>query len=224
VFGTGAAVLAGDALVPLATTVLTDVGRLDMVPALTDAVTKLVWGQAEDSRFEQRADVSVPEYIAMVEGKTGAVLEFACTIGAELAHAPVAFVDQLRRVGAHLGIAFQAADDILGIWGDPAVTGKPVYSDLARRKKTLPILAALGSSGDAGAELGAVLAGNHALGAAALARAAELVEAAGGRARAGQEVSWRHERARAELTGLRLPDHIDRSWRSIIDKLTDRRH
>ncbi|MFH8620109.1 polyprenyl synthetase family protein [Streptomyces sp. NPDC017979] len=49
-------------------------------------------------------------------------------------------------------MAFQLVDDVLGIWGDPSVTGKPVGSDLAARKKTPPVVAALASGTAAGAE------------------------------------------------------------------------
>jgi len=57
------------------------------------------------------------------------------------------------RFGHHLGLAFQVVDDILGIWDDEVVTGKPVYSDLRRRKKSLPVVAALASGTDAGDRL-----------------------------------------------------------------------
>ena len=48
-----------------------------------------------------------------------------------------------REYGDHLGLAFQLVDDLLGIWGDPAVTGKPIWSDLRQRKKSLPVASAL---------------------------------------------------------------------------------
>ena len=48
-----------------------------------------------------------------------------------------------RAYGRELGIVFQIRDDVLGIWGDPAVTGKPVGADIQKRKKTLPIIHAL---------------------------------------------------------------------------------
>ncbi|MYS06696.1 polyprenyl synthetase family protein, partial [Streptomyces sp. SID6041] len=57
----------------------------------------------------------------------------------------------------HLGLAFQAVDDLLGIWGDPRVTGKPVHADLRQGKKTYPILVALADGGAAARELGALL-------------------------------------------------------------------
>ena len=56
--------------------------------------------------------------------------------------------------GYHLGLAFQAVDDLLGIWGDPAATGKQTWSDLRQRKKSLPVVAALAAGGPASERLG----------------------------------------------------------------------
>ena len=79
----------------------------------------------------------------MVEGKTGALIGAPLQIGAILSGAPAARSDGIRDWGRKVGLAFQVRDDILGIWGDPAVTGKSNQNDLARHKKTLPVIAAL---------------------------------------------------------------------------------
>jgi geranylgeranyl diphosphate synthase type I len=65
-------------------------------------------------------------------------------------------VAYLRSSGVHVGLAFQHVDDLLGICGDPAVTGKPVHSDLRNQKKSLPVVAALTSETPAGHELAAL--------------------------------------------------------------------
>src|SRR5205823_6158710 len=105
-----------------------------------------------------RTDVTLDECLDMAAGKTGSLLSASAAIGAVLAGAPSAVVGALVTFGAQLGIAFQLVDDILGIWGDPAVTGKPVYSDLRARKKSLPVTYALAHGGAAGVELAAWLA------------------------------------------------------------------
>ena len=88
------------------------------------------------------------ECLDMELGKTSALLSCAVSLGAILAGAPDATVDALAEFGSHLGTAFQAIDDVLGIWGEPARTGKPVGSDLSQHKKTLPVSIALARGDD----------------------------------------------------------------------------
>ncbi|MFD3330932.1 polyprenyl synthetase family protein [Streptomyces sp. NPDC058701] len=71
-----------------------------------------------------------------------AVDRFVLAIGAVLGAADLT-AKAMGRYGHHLGLAFQAVDDLLGIWGNRAVTGKPRWSDLRRRKKSFPICTAL---------------------------------------------------------------------------------
>ncbi|MFE5889912.1 polyprenyl synthetase family protein [Streptomyces sp. NPDC056462] len=182
-YGTGPAVLAGDALFALA------VETLAAAPAgpravrlLSVALQDLVRGQADDLLFATRPwtgpeRVRPDEYRTMAEHKTGALLGCAAALGALLGGAPPATVAALDRAGRHLGIAFQVVDDLLGIWGDPAVTGKPVYGDLRERKKTFPVQAARDSP--AGGRLAALLDS-----AADPAEVASLIEEADGRSAA----------------------------------------
>jgi geranylgeranyl diphosphate synthase type I len=100
----------------------------------------LTGGQFLDIGFEGRNDVSVEDYLVMIEGKTAALAACSCEMGALVAEAPQVQCESLREFGRHLGLTFQMRDDILGIWGDTKVTGKPAGADIARRKKSLPIL------------------------------------------------------------------------------------
>jgi geranylgeranyl diphosphate synthase type I len=185
VFGRSAAILAGDALLTLAFDVLAKLGTPSAVHAarmLSAAVQDLVDGQSADLAFEQRADVSVAECVRMAERKTGALLGCSCALGGLLAGGATEQVAQLRGFGERLGLAFQFVDDLLGIWGDPAVTGKPVHSDLRNGKKSLPVVAALASDTPAARKLASLFEREGPLAGADLFRAAELVEQAGGRA------------------------------------------
>ncbi|HZS89655.1 MAG TPA: polyprenyl synthetase family protein [Chloroflexota bacterium] len=100
-------------------------------------------GQHSDMSFESRAEVTIDEYLRMVERKTAALISGAAWIGARAAGAPPDIVEAAGEFGRRLGLAFQIQDDILGIWGDEAVTGKSATSDIATRKKTLPVLLAM---------------------------------------------------------------------------------
>ena len=116
----------------------------------------------------------------MVALKTGAILSHASAVGAMLAGAPAPTIEALRVFGEQLGMGFQAVDDLLGIWGDPAVTGKPAGSDLREKKMSIPVTFTLGSGTGAGERL-ADLYAREPLDGADIAAAAALVEEAGGR-------------------------------------------
>jgi len=116
---------------------------------LDEACLRLVEGQYLDISFETRIDVTQEEYWRMAGGKTAAMFAAPFAMGAAIAGAPPHTVQAFREFGHHTGLAFQAVDDILGIWGDSALTGKPVGDDLLSRKMTCPVIAALGAGGDA---------------------------------------------------------------------------
>lgn len=195
VFGMGPAILAGDALLTLALEVLAASAHpaaQEGLQMLGTAVQDLVEGQCADVDFEQREDVELAECERMAARKTGALLGCAGGIGALFGGANPVRIGHLRAFGSHLGMAFQHADDLLGIWGDPAATGKPIHSDLRNRKKTLPVVAALTSGTPAGRTLASLYRAGTTLPDTEVARAAELVERAGGRA-------WSHAQADVEL-------------------------
>ncbi|RDI53389.1 polyprenyl synthetase family protein [Nocardia mexicana] len=184
VWGDAAAVLAGDAMLSLAHEVLLDSGTPQAIPAaklVETATRELIRGQAADIDFEHRDDVTLAECFRMVTGKTAALLAASAAVGAVLAGAPATTVDAMRRYGHQVGMAFQLVDDLLGIWGEPAVTGKPVFSDLRSRKKSLPVVWTLESRGSAGHALAHWLSRPDTPGESELRAAAELIDRGGGR-------------------------------------------
>ncbi|RKT56213.1 family 2 encapsulin nanocompartment cargo protein polyprenyl transferase [Saccharothrix australiensis] len=227
VFGVNAAILAGDALLTLALDLLAGSGHptaAGAIRTLSEATQRLHDGQAADLSFEERADVRLAECVRMAENKTAGLIGAACALGALFGDGRADQVDRLRLFGEHVGLAFQFADDVLGIWGDPAVTGKPVYSDLRNRKKSLPVVAALTSGTPAGRELDALYRGADPLSGAELAHAAELIDAAGAR-------EWSQGRAddllEQALAHLRAAEPVERAGRELgaLARLaTDRDH
>ena len=113
---------------------------LEAIRRLNQATMLMIEGQYLDLTFEQRMDVQVEEYLAMVERKTGAMMGVSLSIGATLAGATSEQADALDRAGKRLGRCFQMRDDWLGIWADPDALGKPTDADIRRRKKSFPIL------------------------------------------------------------------------------------
>lgn len=207
VFGQAAAILAGDALLTLAFDVLAgteSAAANESIRTLSTAVLGLIDGQAADLAFEVHQDVSPAECLAMSRRKTAALLGCSCAMGARFGGGTPDQIKRLRGFGEQVGLAFQHVDDILGIWGDPAVTGKPVYSDLRNRKKSLPVVAALNSGTPAGRELGGIYQSTEPLDAAELARAAQLVDLAGGRSWSQAQADKLLEQALTELRQANL--------------------
>jgi geranylgeranyl diphosphate synthase, type I len=205
-FGVGPAIIAGDALMTLAMQVLLEEGTphaAGAASALAGATQQMIAGQALDMAFETSSDVSLQDCLAMSRGKTGALLGCASSIGAELAGASPGVVEALRNFGTHMGVAFQAVDDVLGIWGEPAVTGKPAGNDLVQHKKSVPVAAvlretALGQASAEAQELATLLSG--AMTPPDAARAADLLEERGGR-RMAIELADAHLDAALEALG-----------------------
>ncbi|WP_407914192.1 polyprenyl synthetase family protein [Kitasatospora sp. NE20-6] len=220
VFGPAQAVLAGDAMATLGTEVLLDAAvtggasaadAARAVRLITTATRRLIDGQAMDVAFEQRDVVTVEECLEMEGGKTGALLAASAAIGAVLAGADDRVSDALQRYGHHLGLAFQAVDDLLGIWGATEVTGKPHWGDLRQRKKSLPVCAALAEGGSASRRLAELLADPEGRGEEseqALAARAALIEDAGGRAWTQDEARRQHQTALAALDEVPMAGEV----------------
>jgi len=116
---------------------------LEALRLFDETCLSLTEGQYLDMAFESRTDVTEAEYFRMIAGKTGALLAASLQIGAVVAGAPAEQVGLYHAFGAAMGRAFQLRDDILGIWGDEAITGKSVAGDILSKKKSLPIILAL---------------------------------------------------------------------------------
>ncbi|MFG3113673.1 polyprenyl synthetase family protein [Streptomyces sp. NPDC048197] len=230
-YGPGPAILAGDAMCALAAQILCESPAAQVGAAvrhLADALHDMARGQADDLFFEFRSwtgpdAVRVREYRSMAEHKTGALLGCATGLGAVLAGAPAATVAGLTRAGRHLGVAFQAVDDLLGIWGDPQDTGKPVYNDLRRLKKTYPVLAALATDTPAAGQLLGILESGGTPDDADARRAADLIEEAGGRAATQREAEQHLDRANDCLTALDLEPTAYDEIRTLLPFLIHRR-
>jgi geranylgeranyl diphosphate synthase type I len=166
--------------------------------SLLDATAMMIQGEADDIAFEVDPDVSLERCLAMAAAKTGALLGCAAAIGAVLAGAPDDQVRALDEFGRELGLAFQAVDDLLGIWGSPEVTGKPVWSDLRQSKKTIPVSAAFANANGRADELRALLHASKSSEQDARA-ASELIVECGGRAFTEHAASTHLEAALAAL-------------------------
>ncbi len=169
VAGVPHAINAGDALFSLARRQLTEAPpelpsrvALDLIRRYDTACLRLAEGQYLDIAFESAERVRLADYQLMILGKTGALLGAAAGMGARAGGASTADSDRLTRFGESVGVAFQMQDDVLGIWGDPDVTGKSAGNDLIRRKKSLPVVLAMADE-TLGPDLVATYARTHPL-------------------------------------------------------------
>lgn len=226
VHGPAQAILVGDALFALANEVLLELGTVEAGRAtrrLTKASRSLIDGQAQDISYEHRDRVSVEECLEMEGNKTGALLACASSIGAVLGGADERTADTLEKYGYHLGLAFQAVDDLLGIWGDPDATGKQTWSDLRQRKKSLPVVAALAAGGAASERLGEILTADAKASDFAnfseeeFAARAALIEEAGGREWTADEARRQHTIAIEALDAVDMPDRVRDRFTALAD-------
>jgi geranylgeranyl diphosphate synthase type I len=153
-WGVAQAINAGDAMLTLAHLSLLRLERTTSPTITTQAANtlqlaclQLTKGQYLDLEFETQPQLPMKAYWQMVGGKTAALLGACTELGAIVANTPKSRREAFRDFGYRLGLAFQAQDDILGIWGDAALTGKSNESDLIAGKKSLPVIFGLQQEG-----------------------------------------------------------------------------
>ena len=228
VWGAPQAINVGDAIFALAQLALVRHAaghpRLaDAVGRLNETCLRLVEGQFLDLRLESTADVSVALYERMIARKTAALIDCACYLGGLMAEADEAQLAAVALFGHQLGIAFQYQDDVLGIWGDPSVTGKPSGTDIRSRKKGLPIVLALETArGEIGRRLQGLLVGPEPLEDDQVGEVLGILDALEIRARAQSLVDERFELVERALDRA-LPFGPGQELRSLCARLRVRR-
>jgi geranylgeranyl diphosphate synthase type II len=140
------AILSGDAMSIMAYNYLLKCNSSDsvtMIRLFSQTALDVCEGQQYDMDFETRIDVSIPEYLKMVQQKTAVLLACSLKLGALAANAPPKTADQLYSFGLNLGVAFQLQDDLLDVFADQSLFGKKIGGDIVSNKKTFPLLKAL---------------------------------------------------------------------------------
>ena len=118
-------------------------------------------GQQYDVDFETRNDVTIPEYLKMIEYKTAVLVGAAMQMGAIVAEASESCQKNIYEFGRNLGIAFQLQDDYLDAFGDPKTFGKQVGGDIIVNKKTYLYLKALEYSNESDKKILTELFSSH---------------------------------------------------------------
>ena len=156
-YGVPLALLAGDVLFSKAFQILSSSGTnlgigkdaiSEMILRLATACIAVCEGQAMDTGMAGSEIIpSIELYLDMIRKKTAALFEVSCTLGALCTDASEQDVVNLSQFGLNTGISFQLIDDLMGVAGDPKLTGKAVGNDIREGKKTYPILLAIKSAG-----------------------------------------------------------------------------
>ena len=220
------AILAGDLLLGRAYELLSrteGVPLRRLLPPFHRMMTRLCEGQARDKAFETRADVSVADYLRMIEDKTGALLELVFVLGGLIGQAGGADVEALRAAGGHLGRAFQIQDDLLDLTAEDTRWGKQIGGDLVEGKKTLLLLRALEQSEGAERAWFARIVEGGGLPPAEVAEARDRMRRLGVLQEAEAAVK-RHSRAALKQLSV-LPDGpAARTTRRLIQRMQARGH
>jgi geranylgeranyl diphosphate synthase type I len=226
VFGEGQAILAGNAMLTCAVESVVrdrDNGQRAL-PCLLTATQRLISGQSADLHLEGARGVSLGDVLRMEAGKTAALLACAASIGAFAVGSPAEVVGALHDYGHELGMSFQLIDDILGITGDPEITGKSASSDVRAGKRSAPVVAALESGTDASRRLADLLADGAPRSDEDVTLATKLIEEAGGIDWAAREADAHLARALERLGSLPSPQPIVDDFVAIARYVVDRDH
>jgi geranylgeranyl diphosphate synthase type I len=227
-FGASAAILLGDLLLSWADAMFTSAGFASRVSAHTrgvyDEMRQLVMaGQYLDVLVQARGAFSAEEALRVIEFKTSKyTVEGPLHLGAAAAGAPPAVFAALTGYGLALGEAFQLRDDVLGVFGDPSVTGKPAGDDLREGKHTLLTALAMDV---ASAEQSALLhrsLGDRGLDDDQIARLREVIVATGALDQVERRIVERAEEARTALAAPALSDDARRALDALARAATER--
>jgi geranylgeranyl diphosphate synthase, type II len=140
------ALLSGDAMLIKAYELLSKtpenfIGRI--MPVFNLTALQVCEGQQFDMDYESIPDISIDEYLKMVEYKTAVLLAASLKIGSILGNATLQEAELLYEFGRNLGVAFQLQDDLLDVFADPGVFGKVTGNDIFANKKTILLVEAL---------------------------------------------------------------------------------
>lgn len=148
VYGNAASVFAGDWVLIEALRRVERCGLPGLLGELFATIEEMIFAESIQLESRGRVGLERASYFQVVEGKTASVFRWAMSAGALAGGLDEEQREALRNYGLHLGVAFQATDDLLDLTGDAAATGKELFTDLREGKMTYPMILALERDGD----------------------------------------------------------------------------
>ncbi|MFN8458844.1 MAG: polyprenyl synthetase family protein [Anaerolineae bacterium] len=230
IWGEPQAINAGDALFVLARHALLKLQEQGVpYPTIFEAIKRLdqtclalCQGQYLDMSFERTLAVDLRAYLEMIQGKTAALLACSGYLGGLIATDNPARAELFWQLGGALGLAFQIHDDLLGIWGEEAVTGKPSADDLRRRKKSLPVVFALSPTNQSQAARFKELYAASTLTESDVSEAIAILEATGAKSYTEALARQYVEAAKSALQATEAPPENRRSLEEMAHYLIER--
>lgn len=143
VYGNAASIFAGDWLLVEALRRIRRAGVADLLDRMLEIIEEMILAESVQLENRGRINAALDDYFRVVEGKTAALFRWAMLAGARAGGLDDEAAAALETFGHHLGVAFQAVDDLLDIGGDAMVTGKALFTDLREGKMTYPLIIAL---------------------------------------------------------------------------------
>jgi octaprenyl-diphosphate synthase len=142
-YGNAASIFAGDWLLVAALRLIRQVDSGPLLDKMLSVLNEMILAESVQLENRGRLNAELGDYFAVVEGKTASLFRWAMYAGAFAAGLPPEQCAAADRFGLHLGVAFQAVDDLLDVDGDALVTGKTLFADLRDGKITYPLIVAL---------------------------------------------------------------------------------
>jgi geranylgeranyl diphosphate synthase type I len=195
---------------------------LQVSAMLTGSCLEMIEGQCLDLDFESRTAITTQDYLHMIACKTGSLIRCALEVGATLGAGNAAATEVFARFGDRLGRVFQIRDDYLGIWGDPAATGKPVGNDIRRRKKSFPVVFGLEHADGPAREELVRLYQQKQMSEEDVGRVLTALEAAGAPQMSQELTQTNADQALRELKGVPLPGWARQEAEQLVDFLARR--
>lgn len=143
VWGNSAAVLTGDYMFSMASSIAIELKAYNILKIINDAAARMTEGQVKELVFTGKWDTREEEYLDIITSKTADLISASCASGAVIAKAGKSECESLKKFGLNMGISFQMVDDLLDYESSEKDFGKPVGKDVREGKITLPLIYAI---------------------------------------------------------------------------------
>ncbi len=195
------------------------------VEGLEMASLLMIEGQFLDITYERNTYVSTDQYLAMIGRKTGQLFGCSYYLGALAAGCSAEESEEWRQFGLEMGAVFQIRDDVLGVWGDEDRLGKPIASDIRRKKMCLPVVHALQSAEGVDRKSMQEIYGNDdPASEEEVDEVLRVLDKTGAREYC-QELAVKHNDAAMKmLDGLKLAEEMDSQLRGLAKFFMEREH